>query len=134
MRRARTRSAHACSVLLAALVGLLSAAAALAHDCPVFLTQNADVVTNPPGYDYEVHFTNLPGPHFVTPLQAGWVRDGVVQAHNLLIAPPYNFQAPFFGLVSPAQDTCIFNFKPSVAADAPRDKIRVESTILVASN
>jgi hypothetical protein len=134
MPRAREPSALGAGLLLSALFGLLSAPEALAHNCLFNLPQNANVVANPPGYNYDIHFWNSPGPHFTTPNRAGWVRDGISQAHNLLIAPPYNFQEPFFGFASFAEDACIFNFKPSVAADAPRNRIRVESTNLQGSN
>jgi hypothetical protein len=80
-----------------------------ASECPGGLNDRADVVSNPPGNDYNVYFTDddTTSSDYFPRLRAEWVRDALEDAHNLYVSPILNFKNPYFD-VDPS-DTCIFN-------------------------
>src|SRR5690349_2000527 len=78
-------------------------------ECPGNLRDRADVVTNPPGNDYDVYFTDddATSADFFSALNAGFVRDSLLTNHNVLVSPPHSFRAPNFS--EDPNDTCIFD-------------------------
>ncbi len=127
------RSAHCLATLFmltTAVVGpgLLTANRAHAGDCPDDLNDQADVATNPPGFDYDIRYTNddPADPDFLSNARASWIQAWVPQSHNGLLAPPLNFPAPPFDGDSP-QNWCAYNVKAGILADAPADKVRVHA-------
>ena len=108
------------------LVGALSvAAAAHANNCPDGLDDRADVVSNPPGIDYDVYFTddNAMGADFLDATRAGQIRDSLVTYHNALTDGVRNFRDPFFS-DDPA-DTCVSDSRN--IATAPENRITVDA-------
>ncbi|MFK7886804.1 MAG: choice-of-anchor X domain-containing protein [Gammaproteobacteria bacterium] len=102
---------------------------ALANNCPGNLDDTAHVVSNPPGIDYDVYFTDddSSDPDFLDAGRAGQIRDSLVTNHNALIDATRNFRAPFFS-DDPA-DTCIFDSRN--VATAPEDRITVDAPSFV---
>lgn len=112
---------------LIALCGVLlgSATAANAQNCPGNLDDRADVVSNPPGYDYNVYFTDDPadGSDVLDATRAGQIRDSIVTYHNRLTDATMGFRAPFFS--DNPEDTCISD--SDNVATAPENRMTVDA-------
>lgn len=105
--------------------------AALA-DCPGNLADRADVAANPAGADYDVYFTDdsLTSVDYFPRTRAEWVRDALVNSHNIYLGTPHNFRPPYFN--DSPNDTCIFD--SANTASAPHGRITVDSPHLRASS
>ncbi len=94
-------------------------------DCPSNLMDRADVAFNPAGADYDVYFTddNALSADFFSAMNAGFVRDALVNNHNTLVNAPLSFRAPNFS--DTPNDVCIFD--SGNVATAPLDRITVDA-------
>ena len=87
---------------------LLALLSACEEECPGNLPDRADVVTNPAGYDYDVHYNNAAiSADFFPTQRANEVRNALTNAHNLLVSAPLNFRAPYYS--ETPNDTCVFD-------------------------
>ncbi len=90
------------------------------------------MAANPAGADYDVYFTDDSSPRwtiFPHP-RAEWVRDALVNSHNIYLGTPHNFRPPYFN--DSPNDTCIFD--SANTASAPHGRITVDSPHLRASS
>ncbi|MEL7450880.1 MAG: hypothetical protein AAFN78_16825, partial [Pseudomonadota bacterium] len=104
---------------------LVSATSGWAFDCPSDLEDRADVGANPPGYDYDVYYTNddPASDDFFDDMRAGFVRDGILNSHQTFVGAPHNFNAPFWS-ESPMK-SCIYD--SANTATANRDKMTFDA-------
>ncbi|RLB09365.1 MAG: hypothetical protein DRG59_02560 [Deltaproteobacteria bacterium] len=95
-------------------------------ECPGDLGDRADVTSNPSGNDYDVYFTDndTTSSDYCERFRAEWVRDAVLNAHNVYVSTTHNFKNPYFS-VSP-NDICIYDSanigtagKNRITLDAP---------------
>ncbi len=117
-------------LMLVLWVGLILEGTAFAA-CPNQLDDRRDVASNPTGYDYNVYFTNddpADSDYFPSG-RAIWVRDTLATTHPIWMGVPYGFEPPNFHGADP-QDTCIYDFRTGVFADAPKTRIRIQSTTM----
>lgn len=94
-------------------------------ECPGDLNDRADVVNNPSGNDYDVYFADddTTSSDYFPLLRAQWVRDALLNSHNVYVSGTHNFRNPYFS-VSP-NDTCIFD--SANIGTAPNERITLDA-------
>ncbi len=105
----------------------LAASSALAGQCAGKLADRADVAANPAGMDYDVYFydDDVTDPDYVPQARAQWVRDALLDSHNVYVSGAYGFRRPYFSK-SP-NDTCIYDMSAGILGSAPKDHINIDA-------
>ena len=117
--------------LIVLVVGLLllfvSYRPVLANECPGNLVNNADVINNPPGNDYDVYYRDdTTSVDHCPPARAWWVSNALLNSHNVFVDNTHNFLNPYFSVVP--NDTCIYNLgAPGLLGSANRSVIKIDS-------
>jgi hypothetical protein len=94
------------------------------------LPDRADVPAgqNPPGWDYDVYYNNdMASADFLPDVNAGWIRDAVLNSHNTFVGVPYSFLAPRFSALP--NNICISSTASGCWANAPEDRINVNNCV-----
>ncbi len=114
-----------CLIMMFSLAGPI----AIAHggQCAGGLQDRADAAVNPAGANYDVYFTDddITDADYAPLARVQWVRDALVDSHDVYVSANYNFKAPYFSK-SP-NDTCVYDMSAGILGSAPEGHINIDA-------